>query len=381
MSAGAASASATRSDLRWMRMALGLAQRGLGRVAPNPAVGAVIVRDGRLLGRGATAPGGRPHAEALALAQAREVWGAEALKGATAYVSLEPCAHHGLTPPCAASLISAGIARVVSTMEDPDPRVSGRGFGMLREAGVIVETGLLVEEAMELNAGFLKRQATGRPWLHLKLATTLDGRIATRTGESRWITGPEARKRAHLMRVRSDAVMIGAGTARTDDPMLDVRLPGDWPPSLRIVTDGALSLPLTGRLAQSARRHPLWILHRGTADHGRVRAFAEIGATPMLCPTAPDGQLDIDQAIRIFGERGLTRILCEGGGRLAASLLAADLVDEISLFTAGAAIGGDGLASVQGFGLKHLAEAPRFRLRAFEQVGADCLSNWRRAGV
>ncbi|MDT8342945.1 MAG: bifunctional diaminohydroxyphosphoribosylaminopyrimidine deaminase/5-amino-6-(5-phosphoribosylamino)uracil reductase RibD, partial [Thermohalobaculum sp.] len=207
-------------DRRWMAMALGLARRGLGRVAPNPAVAALIVAEGQLLGRGVTAPGGRPHAEALALAQAMDLGGPDAARGATAYVTLEPCAHHGLTPPCAEALAAAGIARLVCPLSDPDPRVSGRGFVHLRAAGIAVETGLMAAEAAALNAGFLSRITRARPHLTLKLATTLDGRIATASGESRWITGPGARLRVHALRARADAILIGAGTARADDPML-----------------------------------------------------------------------------------------------------------------------------------------------------------------
>ncbi|MEM8698283.1 MAG: bifunctional diaminohydroxyphosphoribosylaminopyrimidine deaminase/5-amino-6-(5-phosphoribosylamino)uracil reductase RibD, partial [Pseudomonadota bacterium] len=277
------------ADAGWMRVALGLARRRLGQVAPNPAVGAVIVRDGRVLGRGSTAPGGRPHAEAVALAQARAL--GHDLAGATVYVTLEPCAHHGMTPPCAQALIDSGISRVVAAVEDPDPRVSGRGFAALRAAGITVVTGVMETEAAAINAGFLARFRTGRPWMQLKMAATLDGRIATRAGESRWITGPEARRRVHLMRAQADGVLIGAGTARIDDPMLDVRLPGTWAPTVRIVTDGGLSLPLTGRLAASAGEHPLWVLHREGAPDERRQALQDIEAETIALPHAPDGRL------------------------------------------------------------------------------------------
>ena len=210
-------------DARWMHMALTLAARSLGRVAPNPAVGAVLVQGGRVLGRGATADGGRPHAEAVALDQARARYGRQALTGATAYVTLEPCAHHGQTPPCAEALAAAGIARLVCPLEDPDRRVSGRGFAALAAAGIAVETGLMAAEARRLNAGFLSVVERRRPHLTLKLAATLDGRIATAAGESRWITGAPARTRAHLLRAQTDAVLIAAGTARADDPPRDGR--------------------------------------------------------------------------------------------------------------------------------------------------------------
>ena len=373
-------------DVRWMRMALTLAARSLGRVAPNPAVGAVLVKDGRVLGRGVTADGGRPHAEAVALAQAGLRYGAEALKGATAYVTLEPCAHHGQTPPCAEALIAAGIARLVCPLQDPDPRVSGQGFAALRAAGVLVEAGLMEAEARRLNAGFLSRIERRRPHLTLKLAATLDGRLATRSGESRWITGAPARAVVHLMRARSDAVLIGAGTARADDPMLDVRGMGRMGRAaqpVRVVADGGLSLPLTGRLVASAREIPVRVLHRPGAPAERRAALEGLGVgTVEVAARAggllDDGLLDMSEALRLLAGDGITRVLCEGGGKLAAALLAAGLVDEIALFTAGKAFGGDGVAAVGAFGLDRLAEAPGFDLETVAPVGADVLSLWRR---
>ncbi|MEP5152674.1 bifunctional diaminohydroxyphosphoribosylaminopyrimidine deaminase/5-amino-6-(5-phosphoribosylamino)uracil reductase RibD, partial [Planktotalea sp.] len=221
-----------------MKMALSLARRGLGRVWPNPAVGCVIVKDGRIVGRGRTQDGGRPHAERVALAQA-----GAAAKGATAYVTLEPCSHHGKTSPCSHALIDAGIARVVAAMEDSDPRVSGLGFQQLRDAGIEVDTGLCAEEAARDNAGFFLKTEMGRPLVTLKLALTLDGRIATRTGDSQWITGPQARREVHALRARHDAVLVGAGTARADDPSLTVRDMGIARQPLRIVAARGLNVP------------------------------------------------------------------------------------------------------------------------------------------
>lgn len=367
-------------DPRWMESALSLARRSLGRTWPNPAVGAVIVRDGRVLGRGATAPGGRPHAETVALAHARDRFGAEALHGATAYVSLEPCAHHGRTPPCTDALIEAGITRVVCPMIDPDPRVAGRGAEALKAAGVEVRMGVLASDAGKVNAGFLSRLQRGRPHIVLKLATTLDGRIATRRGESRWITGEQSRRRVHLMRTQHDAVLIGAGTARADNPMLDVRdLGQDERAPVRVLADGALSVPLTGRLVRTAQDQPLWILHRPGADASRRAALADLGAVPIAVGTDANGVLSMQAGMAKLCERGITRLLCEGGGRLAASLLAANLVDELALFTAGKAVGGDGVPSVYGFGLERLDGAPLFALDRVEPVGADVLSWWRAA--
>lgn len=366
-------------DARWMRMALMLAARSLGRAAPNPAVGAVIVCEGRVLGRGVTGHGGRPHAEAEALAQARERHGAGALRGATVYVTLEPCNHHGQTPPCAEALVAAGIARVVCPMQDPDPRVSGRGFAALAAGGVHVETGLMEAEARRLNEGFLSVIARNRPHVTLKLAATLDGRIATRGGESRWITGPAARAMVHLMRARADAVLIGAGTARADDPMLDVRGLGPLVAQpVRVVADGALTLPLESRLARTAREIPVRLLHRPDAPPARREALQAQGVETVELPASGDALLDMDAALRHLAGAGVTRVLCEGGSHLAASLLAAGLIDEIALFTAGVAIGGDGRPMLDALGLERLADAPRFALRESTVIGGDVLTRWQR---
>jgi diaminohydroxyphosphoribosylaminopyrimidine deaminase / 5-amino-6-(5-phosphoribosylamino)uracil reductase len=360
-------------DAGWMRTALGLARRGLGRVWPNPAVGCVILHDGRPVGRGWTQPGGRPHAETMALAQA----GPRA-RGATAYVSLEPCAHHGRTPPCTDALIAAGIARVVVPMTDPDPRVSGRGRAALEAAGIAVETGCLAEAAARLNAGFLTRMARGRPMLTLKLATSLDGRIATQGGESRWITGPLARRAGHLMRAQSDAVLIGAGTARADDPRLDVRRLGIAAAPVRVVVAGGLSLPLESNLARSARAQPLWLCHHPEAEPRRREAWARAGAELIEVPFDHEGQLDLAAMLQRLGGRGLTRVLCEGGGRLAGALIAADLVDKIVAHTAGLAIGEEGVPGIGPIGVGTLAFAPRFRLAGTARLGPDLASRWSR---
>ncbi|MEM9046009.1 MAG: bifunctional diaminohydroxyphosphoribosylaminopyrimidine deaminase/5-amino-6-(5-phosphoribosylamino)uracil reductase RibD [Pseudomonadota bacterium] len=378
MSAAPATASSfSTEDFRWMRLAIGLAQRRVGQVGSNPAVGAVVVKDHRVVGRGATAQGGRPHAEAIALDQGRLVWGADALRGATAYVSLEPCAHYGKTPPCAKGLADAGIARVVCPLVDPDPRVSGRGFAMLREAGVVVDVGLLAGEAEAVNAGFLTRQRLGRPYVTLKMASTLDGRIATQTGESRWITGPAARRRVHLLRAQVDGVLIGAGTARIDDPMLDVRLPGDFAQPVRVITDGSLSLPLTGRLVATARQIPVWLLHRSGAPRDRAEGLEAAGADLIEVSATDSGLVNMAEALQHLGDRGLNRLLCEGGGRIAAALLRDQLVDEIQVFSAGKVIGADGRPVVEAFGLTDLARAHRFALASQEIIGADTLTTWR----
>lgn len=332
----------TADDLRHMDHALRLARRGLGNVWPNPAVGCVLVRDGRVVGRGWTQPGGRPHAERMALDAA-----GEAARGATAYVTLEPCAHHGRTPPCALGLIEAGVARVVSALTDPDPRVAGRGHAMLREAGIAVTEGVRAAQAADLQRGFLSRVTLGRPMVTLKLATSFDGRIATSSGESRWITGEAARRHVHLMRLSHDAVMVGAGTARADLPSLNVRGFGAVRQPVRVVIANA---PIPELPPEDGDHGPLWVLPGPLSE-----ALAELG------------------------QRGLTRIFCEGGGQLAASLLRDGLVDELVGYTAGIALGGDGRAAVGALGLTQISGAPRFELVEHRAIGGDLFHRWRRA--
>ncbi len=358
-----------------MRHALGLGARGLGRTWPNPAVGCVIVKDGRVIGRGWTQAGGRPHAETVAL-----VLAGQAAQGATAYVTLEPCAHHGRTPPCAEALIAAGIARVVTTRLDPDPRVAGRGLALLRAAGIDVVSGVEAEAAERAHSGFLRRVTQGLPALTLKLATSLDGRIATATGESRWITGAEARRQVHALRARHDAVLIGAGTARADDPELTVRDLGTTHQPVRIVIDTRLSLDPASRLVRTARDVPLWLCHGDHAPEAARARLADLGARLFPCPVEA-GHVSIAGALRALAAAGLTRIFCEGGGQLAASALRADLVSELVLFTAGKVLGGDSVAGIGGLGLSSLADAPDFMLAEVRQIGGDSLSRWYRVGL
>lgn len=360
------------ADARFMALALALGRRGMGNTWPNPAVGCVIVREGRVVGRGWTRPGGRPHAETVALEQA-----GTAARGATAYVTLEPCAHHGQTPPCADALIRAGIARVVAPFADRDPRVSGQGFERLRRHEVAVTTGVLADEAARDHAGFFLRTEQGRPLVTLKLAASFDGRIATATGQSKWITGAQARRVVHMMRARHDAVMVGAGTARADDPSLTVRDLGIARQPVRVVASRHLDLPLLGRLARSAAEVPLWLCHADTADAERVRAWEGLGARLIPCAVHA-GQLDAADMLHRLAEAGLTRVLCEGGSALAASLLAADLVDELAVFTAGLAIGAEGLPAIGALGLDRLEQAPRFHLRELRRIGDDSLQIWSR---
>lgn len=362
------------SDSRYMQLALALGRRGLGQVWPNPAVGCVIVNDGRIVGRGSTRPGGRPHAEAVALAQA-----GDGARGATAYVTLEPCSHHGKTPPCADALAAAGVARVVVALTDPDPRVNGQGIARLRAAGIEVTEGVRADEARADQRGFLSRVQRGRPMLTLKLASSFDGRIATASGESQWITGPEARRVVHALRLRHDAVMVGAGTARADDPSLTARGMGAARQPVRMVMSRNLDLPLSGQLARTAGEVPVWLIHGEHAEPGLVAAWQGLGARLFSVPVAR-GQLDPGAALAALGQAGVTRVLCEGGGALAASLLAGGLVDELIGFTAGLALGADARPALAALGLGRLGEAPRFKLAELRAVGGDVMHRWVRAG-
>lgn len=356
-----------------MSLALSLGRRGQGRVWPNPAVGCVIVQGARIIARGWTQPGGRPHAEVEALRQA-----GEAARGATVYVTLEPCAHHGKTPPCAEALIAAGVARVVVAVGDSDTRVDGKGIEMLRAAGIDVTTGVGATRAQVDHAGFFSRVEVGRPMVTLKLANSFDGRIATGTGESQWITGPEARRVVHAMRMRHDAVMVGGGTARKDDPGLTVRDLGVTHQPVRVVLSRRLDLPLMGQLARTAGEVPVILCHGADADAALAQTWRDLGAT--LLPCAVKGtQLDPADALRQLGAHGLTRVFCEGGGALAASLIEADLVDELVGFTAGVVIGAEGLPGIGAMGLSKLAAAPRYALKDVRAVGPDVLHVWSRS--
>lgn len=365
---------AASRDERYMRIALGLAARGLGNTWPNPAVGCVIVRDGRIVGRGWTRGGGRPHAETEALLQA-----GEAARGATAYVTLEPCSHHGRTPPCAEALIAAGIQRCVVALEDPDPRVAGKGLAMLREAGIDVSDGCLGNGAADLNAGFLLNREQNRPLVSLKLAVSLDGRIGAHTGDSKWITNPESRRRTHLLRAQHDAIMVGSNTALQDDPELTCRLPG-LPPRLpvRIVLDGRLRLSLTAKVVATARQIPTWLITRSDVDPTRRDAFRDCGVEVIAVDPDAAGFPDLAQAFAELSERGLTRVLVEGGGKLAASLIRADLVDRMIWFRSPSVIGGDGLPAIAGFGIDTVAEAPRWRRVRADILGDDLLETFVR---
>ncbi|MGY0778285.1 bifunctional diaminohydroxyphosphoribosylaminopyrimidine deaminase/5-amino-6-(5-phosphoribosylamino)uracil reductase RibD [Azospirillum argentinense] len=363
-------------DLRHMRAALALAARGLGNTWPNPAVGCVIVRDGVVVGRGWTQPGGRPHAETEALARA-----GGAAQGSTAYVTLEPCNHYGKTPPCALALVEAGVARVVVACGDPDPRVAGGGLERLRAAGIAVDTGVCEDAAWTLNEGFFRRIQDERPLYTLKAATTLDGRIATHSGQSQWITGPTARAWGHRLRATHDAIMVGIRTALADDPELTCRLPGLAHRSpVRIVVDSRLRLPLTGKLAVGARSVPTWVVTREDADPSRLAVFQDCGLEVIRVPADSAGLPDLAAASVALARRGLTRVLVEGGATLAASLLRANLVDRLEWFRAASVIGGDGLPAVHAFGVDGLEHMARFRRTDLRQAGDDLVESYVRRG-
>lgn len=355
-----------------MALALSLGRRGQGNTWPNPAVGCVIVKDKRIVGRGWTQPSGRPHAEVVALAQA-----GEQAKGSDVYVTLEPCSHYGQTPPCAQALIDAGVARVVMAIPDSDPRVDGLGAQMLRDAGIVVETGLLGDQAFADQDGFLRRTVMGRPMVTLKMASSFDGRIATRTGQSQWITAEPARRMVHAMRSRHDGVMVGGGTARHDDPTLTVRDLGIDHQPTRIVVSRRLDLPLLSNLARTAKDIPLILCHGKDADKSSVKAWTELGAHLLPCRLLKQ-QLDPEDVLTQLGKHGLTRIFCEGGSALAASLFNADLVDQLIGFTAGLAIGAEGIASIGSLEIDKLPAAPRFSLVDTREIGPDVMHIWKR---
>jgi diaminohydroxyphosphoribosylaminopyrimidine deaminase/5-amino-6-(5-phosphoribosylamino)uracil reductase len=357
-----------------MRAALALARRSLGRTWPNPAVGCVIATDGRVIARGRTQDGGRPHAEVDALTKA-----GEAARGATVYVTLEPCSHFGKSPPCAEALVRAGVARVVSAMEDPNPEVNGQGHARLREAGIAVEVGEGAAEAAEINAGFLLRVRAGRPLFHLKLASSLDGRIATASGESKWITGEGARADGHRLRAIHDAILVGAGTVAADDPELTCRLPGlaAYSP-LRIVLDSKASLAESSKLATTARQVPVWLLCTSAAPPAKREALRKSGVEVIEAAAAGDGRVDVAAAAQALGQRGLTRVLVEGGGQVAAAFLKAGLIDRITSYRAGLVLGADGRSAVGELGFNRLDFAPRFRLVSARSLQGDTVESWTR---
>jgi diaminohydroxyphosphoribosylaminopyrimidine deaminase/5-amino-6-(5-phosphoribosylamino)uracil reductase len=356
----------TVGDRRFMALALMLGRRGLGRTWPNPAVGAVIVKDGVMAGRGWTQPGGRPHAEIEALRRT-----GEAARGATLYVTLEPCSHHGKSPPCADAIVAAGVARVVSALEDPNPKVAGQGHARLRAAGIKVDIGIGADEARRDHAGHIRRMREGRPQITLKLAVSADGKAGGPGRRPLAITGEAVRERVHLLRAHSDAITVGIGTALADDPVLTCRLPGMEKNSpVRIVLDSALRLPPSSRLVRSAREVPVWVVCGAEASRAAEENLRAAGAV-VLRTAERQGRLDLAATLKLVAGRGISRLMVEGGPTLAAALLTADLIDDAVLFRSDKVVGGDGIDALDGLPLTALTQSPRLMAVHSEAIGPD----------
>jgi len=365
------------ADQRFMQLALTLGRRGQGRTWPNPAVGAVVVRDGVIIGRGWTQPGGRPHAEPEALKRA-----GEAARDATLYVTLEPCSHVGKSPPCADAIIAAGIARVVSAIEDPNPEVAGQGHARLRAAGISVDIGLGALEAARDHAGHFRRIRDKRPHVILKLAVSSDDKIGAAGRKPVAISGEAARARVHLLRAQCDAILVGIGTVQADDPLLTCRLPGMEARSpVRIVLDRSLRIPGTSRLVHSARETPLWVMTSSLAEAPAAMKLGAAGAHIMrvATTTTPPPGLDLLSVLHALSEKGITKLLVEGGARVASSFVAADLVDEVWLLRGPHAVGADGVAALEALPLSVLTGSPAFKVRASEMLQNDTLTIYERA--
>ena len=364
------------ADQRFMQLALTLGRRGQGRTWPNPAVGAVVVKDGVIVGRGWTQPGGRPHAEPEALKRA-----GEAARGATLYVTLEPCSHFGKSPPCADAVIAAGIARVVSAIEDPNPEVAGQGHARLRAAGIVVDVGLGAAEAARDHAGHFRRIRDKRPHVILKLAVSSDDKIGAAGRKPVAITGEAAKARVHLLRAQCDAVLVGIGTVQADDPLLTCRLPGMEAQSpVRVVLDRALRISGTSRLVHSARETPLWVMTSSLSEAPAAMKLGAAGAQVIrvATTTAPPPGLDLLAVLHALAEKGITRLLVEGGARVASSFVAAGLVDEVWLLRGPDAVGADGVAALDALPLTSITQSPTFERRASETLQNDTLTIYER---
>jgi len=373
----ASKAAEKAADLRFMQLALALGRRGQGRSWPNPAVGAVVVNDGVIVGRGWTQPGGRPHAEPEALQRA-----GEAARGATLYVTLEPCSHFGRSPPCADAVIAAGIARVVSAVEDPNPEVAGQGHARLRAAGIVVDVGLGAAEAAGDHAGHFRRIRDKRPHVILKLAVSSDDKIGAAGRKPVAITGEAAKARVHLLRAQCDAVLVGIGTVQADDPLLTCRLPGMEAQSpVRVVLDRALRISGTSRLVHSARETPLWVMTSSLSEAPAAMKLGAAGAQVIrvTTTTTPPPGLDLLAVLHALAEKGITRLLVEGGARVASSFVAAGLVDEIWLLRGPDAVGADGVAALDALPLTSITQSPTFERRAGETLQNDTLTIYERA--
>ncbi len=362
------------SDRRFMQIALNLGRRGLGHTWSNPSVGAVVVKDGVIVGRGWTQPGGRPHGEPEALRRA-----GDAARGSTLYVTLEPCSHFGKTPPCTDAVIAAGISRVVSAIEDPNSEVAGQGHAKLRAAGIAVDIGVGAAEAAHDHAGHFRRVRDRRPHVILKLAVSADDKIAGPGGRPVAITGEAARARVHLLRAQSDAILVGIGTVLADDPLLTCRLPGmaDRSP-VRVVLDPALRIPGESKLVRSARETPLWVFASELADAPAAARLGAAGAQVIRIPPGPGAGLDLPAVLRALSDKGITRLLVEGGSRVASAFVAGRLVDEMWLLRGPETIG-DGVAALDALPLSAITQSPGLRVRASESLGKDSLTIYERS--
>jgi diaminohydroxyphosphoribosylaminopyrimidine deaminase/5-amino-6-(5-phosphoribosylamino)uracil reductase len=360
-------------DHRFMSLALTLGRRGLGNAWPNPAVGAVVVKDGVVVGRGWTQPGGRPHAEVEALRRA----GADA-PGATLYATLEPCSHHGKTPPCVDAILAAGVVRVVSAIEDPNPKIAGEGHARLRANGIAVDLGIGADEARRAHAGHIRRVRDGRPHVTLKLAVSADEKAGLAGRRPAAITGEAARARVHLMRAMNDAVLTGIGTVLADDPQLTCRLPGmEQRSPVRVVLDSGLKLPVRSRLAASATRTLDWVFIDEAAKPDREAKLTQSGVEVLRVP-GTNGRLDLGAVLRGLVGRGVTRVMVEAGPILSAAFINADLVDDVTLFRSPATLGADAIDALDAMPLSALTQSPRLRLVNSEAVGADTLEMFER---
>jgi diaminohydroxyphosphoribosylaminopyrimidine deaminase/5-amino-6-(5-phosphoribosylamino)uracil reductase len=365
------------ADQRFMALALTLGRRGQGRTWPNPAVGAVVVKDGVIVGRGWTQPGGRPHAEPEALRRA-----GEAARGATLYATLEPCSHVGKSPPCADAIIAAGIARVVSAIEDPNPEVAGQGHAKLRAAGIKVDIGLCAAEAAYDHAGHFRRIRDKRPHVILKLAVSSDDKIGAAGRKPLAISGEAAKARVHLLRAQCDAILVGIGTVQADDPLLTCRLPGMEARSpVRVVLDRALRISGTSRLVHSARETPLWVMTSNLAEAPAAMKLGAAGAQVIrvATTTSPPPGLDLSAVLHALAEKGITRLLVEGGARVASSFVTAGLVDEVWLLRGPDPVGADGVAALDALPLSSITQSPAFKQRASETLQKDTLTIYERA--
>jgi diaminohydroxyphosphoribosylaminopyrimidine deaminase/5-amino-6-(5-phosphoribosylamino)uracil reductase len=360
------------ADERWMRRALELAERGRGHVEPNPLVGAVLVRDGVVVGEGWHQRHGEAHAEVNALAAAGDT-----ARGSTLYVTLEPCCHHGKTPPCTDALLRAAVGGVVAAMPDPFPLVAGKGADQLQAAGVPIEFGLCEAEARRLNAPYLKLLATGRPYIHAKWAMTLDGKIATRSGDSKWISNEASRRRVHELRGRMDAIVVGLGTALADNPQLTARPPGPRT-ATRIVLDSQARLPLTSNLIETARSIPTLVVTTDRVDTKKIKALRDNGCEVLPLP-ALNAHPSVDALLIELGRRRFTNVLVEGGGAVLGSFLDAGAIDEVHVFIAPRLVGGAAARTpVAGAGVEKIAEATKLAEWHVEVVDGDVLLHgWR----